>query len=681
MKAVLQDLPASKNSKHLSISAKFLLGRYHGKEWPPSPKRLFLAFVAALHQNSGRIKFDDGNKALKVFERLGAPKIYAQGSEGCEYTIYVPNNDGDVIGKAYAEGKTPKDERTMTTGKAMRPRITDEATYVWEIPQLEDPEAVEVLCELAREIPVFGLGIDPVVVCGNICKAPPYTSNTPCYVADERGDTRIDVPVEGLLEDAQRHHVEFENRIGDHSFDKPMPIRKYLTHRYRKHSVTAGTHMFRIHSAGMVGRVPTNSQIPQIIEQLYRIKNEYDGGDMLDADAVVIPTIGEHSDGIVRRVAFLIDHKTDEDVLNRFVSHVSGQVMKVGDEKYQINPEDQDDPMQRMYAKKSKLWRSVLPVDLGDMAQDITESAISALCKDGITDDVVFVGSRREPYWNGLPKATGRTTYLEVEFKTARDGVFAIGKNKERGQGLFAPVRMPKVAHFVVLGDRPPVEKTIEVADLMRRAAMSKFQRCFNRSDVPSTISGHSSTPLNHSHAFWLPHDADADGMIDCIVVYAKHGFGHTEMRALRKITDVINDNMRMQVRFKRFDRITKPDQAHDLFTKSKKWKSATPYYVPWHVKKNFGVKEQIKREIGPKEIESIDIESTSMINTHKNKKIPTKQFRTKRNGKGPITNTAYSLVINFKKPRKGPCAIGYGRHFGLGLFVPVVDNNSNNHA
>ena len=670
------DPQASEKSTILSLQVSFLLGRYHGKEWPPSPKRLFLAFVAALHQNSGRVDFQKGYKAMKFFEQIGSPKIYAQGREGREYTIFVPNNDGDVIGKALADGKTPKDPRTLTTSKIMKPHIAETATYVWDVSGSGESEDIAVLCEIAKEIPVLGLGIDPVAVHGSVRDSTDRVANAPCYVADDRGDKPIDVPVEGLLEDAERHHNEFEGRISHDGFYKPAPIRKYHTQKYRKRTPVSDVCMFKICGAdGSSGALP-NSKIPKIIEQLYKIKNEYGRNDTLEAEVAAIPTIGEHSDGIVRRVAFLISPNTSEKDQDRFVAHVSGQFLDVEGARYQINKE-QDDHMS-MYRKKSKLWRSVMPVDLGGDGLDVAKSVIGALGKIGITDDVAFVDHRKEAYWNGLPNAAGRATHMEIEFKIARKGMFSIGKNKELGYGLFAPEEIPQAAYFAVVGDRPPVEKTMHVADLVRRAAMSKFHQLFKRSDIPYTISGHSADPLNHSHALWMPHDQDGDGLIDHVAVYARGGFGRAEMQALGKIADIYNDSVRMRVHFKRFRGMHELGQKCKLFEKHNKWKSVTPYYPPRHIKKNHDIKDQVEWEMSegnlPGDLESVRIDSSPTIEIHKNKKTPVKEFENRRNGKGPTTGMGVSLEINFKKPIRGPLALGYGKHFGLGMFVPIHD-------
>ena len=50
---------------------------------------------------------------------------------------------------------------------------------------------------------------------------------------------------------------------------------------------------------------------------------------------------------------------------------------------------------------------------------------------------------------------------------------------------------------------------------------------------------------------------------------------------------------------------------------------------------------------------------------------------RERRYGKGTgiVTRNGYGFHLRFHKPITGPLALGYGSHFGLGLFVPVASS------
>ena len=74
------------------------------------------------------------------------------------------------------------------------------------------------------------------------------------------------------------------------------------------------------------------------------------------------------------------------------------------------------------------------------------------------------------------------------------------------------------VARYLLAGrPKPRIEDAVKIGELMRLAALSKFGWENGRPKAPSVISGRGSDnrPLRdgrHSHAFWLPEDADGDG-------------------------------------------------------------------------------------------------------------------------------------------------------------------------
>ena len=67
-----------------------------------------------------------------------------------------------------------------------------------------------------------------------------------------------------------------------------------------------------------------------------------------------------------------------------------------------------------------------------------------------------------------------------------------------------------------------------------------------------------------------------------------------------------------------------------------------------------------------PVQIEVIDPKETTEV-------LQQRHFvRTRRRGPAPPIDCGFSLKIAFAEPVKGPLCLGYGSHFGLGLFVGV---------
>ncbi|MHB8391934.1 MAG: type I-G CRISPR-associated protein Csb2, partial [Acidobacteriaceae bacterium] len=92
--------------------------------------------------------------------------------------------------------------------------------------------------------------------------------------------------------------------------------------------------------------------------------------------------------------------------------------------------------------------------------------------------------------------------------------------------------------------------------------------------------------------------------------------------------------------------------------------------------KKKFAIEHQIRRECmerGLPEIARITHFPTVRIRGRELRPIHFHRFRSKRGLTQPDTRGSF-WRIEFAKPVRGPLALGFGCHFGLGLFVPVHD-------
>ena len=679
-------LTQKNNSKHLMFEANFLLERYHGQEWPPSPRKLFLAFVAALHQGSEqRVQVKEGEDALRYLESKLAPIIQCAGDKGTKYKLYVPNNDQDIISEAYKKGKNPTiDPSKLTTEKKITPHIVNTIQYFWEINDYdENKKNIDVLCKLANEIPVLGLGIDPVSVHGKIIDEIQYMNNATRYISDENSDdVRIHIPIQGLLDDAKKHHKEFLERIDKGIFIKPNPITRYRNEKYRKDTPSTEILTFKITDIIKEKQTIAEFVVPELIMNLDRLKTDVTGHNQ-EIKATVLPSIGgKHSDSIVRRVAFILPPSTSKEIKKTLEKKINSEIIQINAQQYQLETITKDDKVQNYYDRKSRSWRSVTPIDLelknNATRQEITKAILDSLKIEKIDNAVTFVNFRKEPYWSNLPKVSGKTSmYAEIEFKSRIKGPFVLGKNQELGHGLFAPSQMPDVAYFAILGIRPQIEKTIEVAETMRSSVMSKIKDKYGSQSIQSNISGHDAygSPLreNHQQAFWLPVDTDHDGLIDHIAVYMRGGFETSVQDTFYKVIELKNkNNLRVNVFFKGFYSRDSLSKKCQLFRKEKVWVSVTPYFMPWHVKKSWQRVDQLKKESMKhwgynhvSKVEEYDIQINNRI-------IPTTNFQNIHNHKKPINRIGQAIKITFEKEVRGPVMLGSYSHFGLGMFLPA---------
>ena len=688
------------NYKYITFHVDFLLKRYHGKEWPPSPRRFFLALVAALYQSSKyRIDLKAGERALLFFEKQEPPQIHGVNQSGTKYTIFVPDNDMDLISKFFIEEKIPTIKPSkLKSGKGIIPHMVNQLLqYSWkiDIKNIDDEKNIKTLCDLSREITVLGLGIDPVTIHGTISDHIFDMNNSICYIPDKDGESSMIVPIPGLLDDAKRHHKEFLNRLDGETFTNPKPISKWRQQRYRKNTFITDIIAFKLNPIS-VGQETSKSfiddgAIVNIIKILDEKQQKY-LSNMMEQDKLcikitILPSIGgKYADLMIRRIGFIVPSNMSKKIKEK-LSSLDGDLIRLGNEKYQLELlSNKDDPVLKSYTSRSLSWCSVRPFEINlnknTDKNTILNSIFCALEKEGIDIETIdFINFRKEPYWNNLPKVSPDQTifrmYVELEFQIKISGPFMAGENQKSGFGLFAPKRLPDVAYFAILGKKPSVKHTIEVGDLMRYAVMSKFQD----KNIPSRISGHDAQGkplLDHTHAFWLPYDDNNDGFIDHIAVFVKEGFGNAERHALSHITRLYNkSSLELNLHFKGFHGREDIASKCLLFDKKKDWQVITPYFMPWHIKKQFAVEEQIKKECDKRFSRKVDVTSNSNLINICGKNIHVKNFVSIRNNKKPINGIGHAVTISFEEPIRGPIVLGHGCHFGLGIFVPSTRHES----
>jgi CRISPR-associated protein Csb2 len=116
-------------------------------------------------------------------------------------------------------------------------------------------------------------------------------------------------------------------------------------------------------------------------------------------------------------------------------------------------------------------------------------------------------------------------------------------------------------------------------------------------------------------------------------------------------------------------------------------WRSVTPYLHPWHLKKPemrtpkataAAILGQLRREWcgrGPGLPEIVDICELPFIQ-HGGRTLRPLNFHRFRRKSGLVQPDTLGRLIelHFAQPVRGPIALGFGCHFGLGLFVPMPE-------
>ena len=257
---------------------------------------------------------------------------------------------------------------------------------------------------------------------------------------------------------------------------------------------------------------------------------------------------------------------------------------------------------------------------------------------------------------------------------------------------------LPTVARFLLAGrPRPRIEDAVRIGELMRRAALAQFGWQRDESTGHSTpkapweISGRDANgkPLkdpSHAHAFWLPEDADGDGWIDHVSVFVAGGMSDDVRAKLDRVT-----RLWLAPKQRSEDVDAEPGSAKEwrlalegfgtpadfaggagIFATSRRWRSVTPFLASGHLKAS-GYLGEVRRLLKRRGLDAADVEVTVLnaitVGGTQRRAIHFHRFRSRGHEVQPDAAGAL-LGIVLPEAIEGPLAIGYGSHFGLGLFA-----------
>ena len=473
---------------------------------------------------------------------------------------------------------------------------------------------------------------------------------------------------------------------------------------------------------------------PEEVERLVTGRGANDPDKSRRVQVSPLPSIGHaHADGLLRRVLVSVpnDFPIAPESVRRALTRCEFEIEYPSQRplKFQLAVIDETDDselrMRERYVGRARVWRSVSPVILPGRRQSSFNTTTSpsqsqavdrarvdakrrvdretlfqrALIHAGLTGVTEF-RLRQEPFdphqpranadWR-LPVSAGGEkrawlsnrplVHAEVTFDKPQNGPVLIGDGRFLGLGLFRAVmdempNMPEAARYRLgPNGRPRVEETILIADVLRRALMSG-------GIPPSELTGHdgqgSSRDPTHRHAFFLPEDADSDGLIDHLTVYCRFGFSDHALQRLRSLQRLWWKNRRDPAQSYELTLslpeigppATIPGIRH-LIGPGRVWRSATPYLRPRFPKKRDTdatslAHEQICREWSlrfPGEV----LPDVCELDARQSRTFET--VRTDRDRFSPDKRGSL-LQLKFSVPITGPVVLGRSSHFGLGLFI-----------
>ena len=239
----------------------------------------------------------------------------------------------------------------------------------------------------------------------------------------------------------------------------------------------------------------------------------------------------------------------------------------------------------------------------------------------------------------------------------------------------------------------PRIKDTVTIGELARVSAMAMFGR-INGGTASSALSGkdHEGNPLqNHQHAYYLPTDEDKDGLLDHLTVYVPKGISGDEQDAVTSLRSLNPGGNKPEVGL--FLLGVSEDHVNALpFLKAKVWESITPFVLgrfPKYFRTGIpklrdngrqvdGPVDQVYREwelrraLDPTLPQLISVEPVAACSL-RGRLVSWASFKIWRSrGKsGNAPGLAYGFRLKFETSVRGPITLGYGSHFGLGLFFP----------
>ena len=261
-------------------------------------------------------------------------------------------------------------------------------------------------------------------------------------------------------------------------------------------------------------------------------------------------------------------------------------------------------------------------------------------------------------------------------------------EGKTSGDTLTSHMSNVTMVRFAVVGDtRPLIKDTLRIGDLARTACMSKYGKA-NHKETSYIFSGKDpqGKPLaGHRHALYLPTYETQNRAIDHLTIIAAGGFDKKELDVLFSLNRLYRRDLAYAGLL--FQGCGAPKDFPDIpiLKKSRIWVAATPVILTRHTKYRGrglpqdrrvidGPEEQIRNEIkkryGPQHDLKDIVMGESHVGIHNTSVKPFEFFRWRSHG-SVGDGMAYNVRLEFKAPVTGPITLGYGSHYGLGMFVP----------
>jgi len=235
----------------------------------------------------------------------------------------------------------------------------------------------------------------------------------------------------------------------------------------------------------------------------------------------------------------------------------------------------------------------------------------------------------------------------------------------------------------------PPITRVLPQAELLHRALNAHAARIAGHSVVLSGCDDRGkplTTPHRHAHLLHL--DLDEDGHLDHVLIWASMGLDSAAQDAVRAVRRTFTKGGTAPLRLAvaaigslgSLATLPPPlgDRLRAIFggpaLSARRWRSYTPFVPPRHLKKSGrnDLAGQVTAELATR---GFPAPATLKVFDPHDDELSRKArhvVRTRRHGPQPPVDCGYVFELSFEQPVRGPIALGYGCHLGLGLFAAV---------
>ena len=238
-------------------------------------------------------------------------------------------------------------------------------------------------------------------------------------------------------------------------------------------------------------------------------------------------------------------------------------------------------------------------------------------------------------------------------------------------------------------GLRPRRPLTLFASETIRTHLLSLHQ---DMSDLDwQQLSGKIRTPAlpkdqwpkleGHQHLYILPQQAGRpQHLLGEVLLYRRAGLTETQQDLLTRLPRRQRERNALHpltfVEFLSGEQLSRAGPCR----LSTRWRSSTPYVFQHHFRGGFSeaqLVKQIRRELSyfglPDEaIRTVDVKIVKQAADNQLGGTPLLEYKTQRRERPRPNSGTYIVQLEFAQPIRGPIAIGYAAHFGLGQFEPA---------